>query len=109
MGENNKKAYGQTKSGGMFWRFFEIEISKFIESIYMLSKDTLNKKINEDVIAIYKKHITKINDELVRSTRSENKLYSILNITKDMEQEYKILFEYSILLPDDNKLNDDEC
>ena len=28
MGENNKKAYGQTKSGGMFWRFFEIEIRK---------------------------------------------------------------------------------
>ena len=28
MGENNKKAYGQTKSGGMFWRFFEIEIGK---------------------------------------------------------------------------------
>lgn len=23
-----KKAYGQTKSGGMFWRFFEIEIRK---------------------------------------------------------------------------------
>lgn len=28
VGENNKKAYGQTKSGGMFWRFFEIEIRK---------------------------------------------------------------------------------
>ena len=26
--KNNKKAYGQTKSGGMFWRFFEIEIRK---------------------------------------------------------------------------------
>ena len=33
MGENNKKAYGQTKSGGMFWRLGKPEQLEGCESI----------------------------------------------------------------------------
>lgn len=81
-----------------FDRAFTTELNKYMDHIFQLSKETLNKKIKPDVENILNNGVLKIKEEINKSARSEHKLYNIITITKDIESSLKDIYTNNMLL-----------